>query len=101
MFVQLLLDATVALKHTVRGSKRHAVRAVINMWNTTYIPTMIERNAIEKLEKLFETWGKLKKNSKRVANIQTANKNAVQADINKLFDITHANAMSSVGQEDQ
>ena len=87
--LSLFFNQYNVLKYTVRE---------VYMWNMLYITTMIERNAIEKLEKLFETWNKLK-NSKRVTDTQT-NDNAFQADIKKLFNIAHAHAMSSIATED-
>src|SRR6218665_2264087 len=61
-----------------------------------HIPTTIERNAVDKLEQLFDKWIKLKKSSRLVSIDQTANEAAFQADSDKLFDIAHADAMTLV-----
>ena len=80
------------LKKSVRDSARFAVRKVLSLWNMAHIPTTIERNAVEKLEQLFDKWIKLKKSSRQVSITQTANEAAFQADTDKLFDIAHADA---------
>lgn len=84
------------LKKTVRDSARYTVRDVFQLWNMAHIPTTIERNAIEKLEHMFGTWSKLKKNSKRVTTTQLTNEKDFQEDIDKLFDIAHADAMTLI-----
>jgi hypothetical protein len=68
----------------------------LEIWNKACIPTTNERNAIEKLEKLFDSWGKLKKNSKRDTVVQPTNETVFQAEIDKLFDIAHADAMTMI-----
>lgn len=84
------------LKKTVRDSARFAVRLVLEFWNKARIPTTIERNVIDKLEKLFDSWGKLKKNSKRETVVQKTNETVFQAEIDKLFDIAHADALTLI-----
>src|SRR6218665_3243481 len=84
------------LKKSVRDSARFAVRKVLSLWNMAHIPTTIERNAVEKLEQLFDKWIKLKKSSRRVSITQTANEAAFQADADRLFDIAHADAMTLI-----
>src|SRR6218665_105781 len=53
------------LKKSVRDSARFAVRKVLSLWNMAHIPKTIERNAVEKLEQLFDKWIKMKKSSRR------------------------------------
>src|SRR6218665_3591171 len=62
------------LKKSVRDSSRFAVRKVLSLWNMAHIPTTIERNAVDKLEQLFDKWIKLKKSSRLVSIAQTANR---------------------------
>src|SRR6218665_573081 len=84
------------LKKSVTDSARFAVREVLSLWNMAHIPTTIERNAVEKLEQLFDKWIKLKKSSRQVSITQTANEAAFQADTDKLFDIAHADAVTLI-----
>src|SRR6218665_3066944 len=48
------------LKLSVRDSARFAVREVLSLWTMAHIPKTIERNAVEKLEQLFDKWIKMK-----------------------------------------
>src|SRR6218665_3722609 len=57
------------LKKSVRDSARFAARKVLSLWNMAHIPTTTERNAVEKLEQLFDKWIKLKKISRRVVSL--------------------------------
>src|SRR6218665_1619452 len=61
-----------------------------------HIPTTIERNAVDKLEQLFDKGIKLKKSSRLVSITQTANEAAFRADSDKLVDIAHADAMTLI-----
>lgn len=85
---------------TLRESSRSAIREVLKLWAKARIPTTEERNAIEKIEKLFDTWSKLKKNSKRQTETQKANENSFQLKLDTLFDIAHANAMALIKIEE-
>lgn len=87
-------------KMTLRESSRSAIREVLKLWAKARIPTTEERNAIEKIEKLFDTWSKLKKNSKRQTETQKANENSFQLKLDTLFDIAHANAMALIKIEE-
>ena len=51
--LSLFFNQHKVLKYTVRESTRHDVRE-ISFWNMVYIPTIIERIAIEKFENIFE-----------------------------------------------
>lgn len=84
------------LGKTIRDSSRCAVREVLHMWSLARIPTTIERNAIEKLEDVFYRWQKLKKNINRRTETQIANENTFVEDVEKLFDVAHADAMSMI-----
>jgi hypothetical protein len=84
------------LGKTVRDSSRYAVREVVKMWSMARIPTTIEGSAIEKLEIMFNRWQKLKKNINRRTETQMANENAFGEELDKLFDIAHADAMKMI-----
>ena len=84
------------LGQTVRDSSRSTVRKVLKLWSMARIPTTIERNAIEKLENMFYRWQKLKKNMNRRTETQTTNESALNDDIDKLFDVAHADAMTII-----
>ena len=81
---------------TVRDSSRAAVRATLHLWEKARIPTTIERNAIEKLEKAFDQWVRLKKSSTRRTESQAANEAAFGLSIAGLFDIAHADALQLI-----
>ena len=84
-------------KMTLRESSRSAIREVLKLWAKTRIPNTEERNAIEKIEKLFDTWSKLKK---RQTETQKANENSFQLKLDTLFDIAHANAIALIKIEE-
>ena len=81
---------------TIRDSSRYAVREVLRLWAMARIPTTFERNAIVKLEEMFHRWQKLKKNINRRTATQIANETALNDDLNKLFDVAHANALTMI-----
>lgn len=66
------------------------------MWSMARIPTTTEKNAVEKLENMFYQWQKLKKNIKRRTETQKANEFALTEEIDKLFDVAHASAMTMI-----
>ena len=55
-----------------------------------------ERNAIVKLEEMFHRWQKLKKNINRRTATQISNETALNDDLDILFDVAHANALSMI-----
>jgi hypothetical protein len=83
-------------KLTVRESSRYCIGEVFRLWSMARIPTTIERNAIEKLEKVFDRWVKLKKNCSRKTDKQAANEKEFEEDLKKLFDVSHADAMTLI-----
>lgn len=48
------------------------------------------------LRSVFQRWQKLKKNINRRTETQIANENASVGDLEKLFDVAHAEAMSLI-----
>jgi hypothetical protein len=77
---------------TIRTSAHYAVQAAFDLWTMANIPTTIQRNAVAKLEKVFDRWQRLKKNSRRRTPTQIQNEKDFQEDMDQLFDIAHANA---------
>ena len=72
------------------------MRDVLRLWSMARIPTTLERNAIEKLEDMFFRWHKLRKNMHRRTETQIANETTLIGDLEKLFDVAHADAMSMI-----
>src|SRR6218665_578946 len=84
------------LGKTIRDSSRCAVRKVFRVWAMARIPTTIERNAIEKLEDMFSRWQKLKKSVNHRTETQIAKEIEMVENLEKLFDVAHADAMSMI-----
>jgi len=84
------------LGQTIRDSSRYAVREVLHLWAMARIPTTVEWNAIVKLEEMFHRWQKLKKNINCRTATQIANESALNEDLDKLFDVAHANALTMI-----
>ena len=80
----------------LRQLETAAIREVLRLWAMARIPTTFERNATVKLEEMFHRWQKLKKNINRRTVTQIANETALNDDLDKLFDVAHANALTMI-----
>lgn len=90
------------LLKTVHESAVLVVKEVVSFWNKARIPVRPQHHAVKQLESLFETWQKLKKNSKRTSQTQTANESHFTDSLDDLLDIAHQDAMCLIKiQEDK
>ena len=64
------------------------IQEVIELWNKSGIPTRQSNHCIENLIKIHKNWLLLKQNKTRDSQVQKNTK-----DLDKYFDIAHANAM--------
>ena len=80
---------------TVHQSATKTVREVLLLWNQSRIPATKDYNAIRKLENLVETYKNLKANwkTKKSIDAQRRKETLFTDELQKLFDIAHANAM--------
>ena len=60
----------------------------------------VHNNAIEKLENIFYRWQTLKKNINRRTQTQIANETSFTEDLEKLYDVAHADAMKMITIEE-
>ncbi|KAF2886056.1 hypothetical protein ILUMI_20115 [Ignelater luminosus] len=71
-------------------------------WKKARIPTKHRSDCVKKLKKLYETWRNLEKSCKRLSDTQKSKENIFEVNMNNLFDIAHANAVSLISiEEDQ
>lgn len=81
---------------TVRVSARLAIEETIIFWQKARIPVRETQHCIAKLEALYKEWRNLQKNSSRNSDIQRNKENAFTDNLNDLFDIAHAKALSTI-----
>lgn len=89
------------LKMKLRESSTLAVREAIIFWNKAGIPIKEEHRCIEKLEKMYNEWRGVCKNSNRQSDKQTKLEEEFIKKINQLFDIAHSNAMKTMSKDGQ
>lgn len=87
------------LKMKLRESSTLAVREAIIFWNKAGIPIKEEHRCIEKLEKMYNEWRGVCKNSNRQSDKQTKLEEEFIKKINQLFDIAHSNAMKTMSKD--
>lgn len=89
------------LKMKIRDSSSLAVREAILFWNKAGIPIKQEYHCIEKLEKIYNEWRSICKNSSRKTEKQKKLEDDFVKKVNLLFDIAHSNAMKMMGKDGQ
>ncbi|KAF2902851.1 hypothetical protein ILUMI_03334, partial [Ignelater luminosus] len=65
-------------------------------WKKARIPTKHRSDCVKKLKKLYETWRNLEKSCKRLSDTQKSKEKIFGENMNNLFDIAHANALSLI-----
>ena len=78
---------------SVREASAIAIDKTSGFWSKARIPTRAFHHCQAKLEKDFEAWRLLKKNSARTTTTQKANETAFTSKLDDLFDIAHADAL--------
>ena len=84
----------------MKESVKITIEKVIHFWKISRIPTKTEIHSREKLERLFKTWKNLQKSASRKSDRQTENEMNFCKDIDKLFDIAHADAMNLIKEKE-
>ena len=84
----------------VKESVKLAILQVLPFWQISRIPTKSELHAREKLEKLFLKWKGLQKHALRKTDTQIRKESDFLSEIDKLFDIAHADALSLIKIEE-
>lgn len=60
------------------------------------------KHCITKLEKLYDNWRKLQRNSSRFSTaIQTQKEEDFKSTFDDLFDVAHQDALAKIGEEDR
>lgn len=80
----------------VKDSAHTVIQELIEVWNKSGIPTRQPNHCIEKLIKVHKNWLLLKKNKTRASEAQRKRENLFIAELDKLFDIAHSNAINSI-----
>lgn len=81
---------------TVRESARLAIEETVIFWQKARIPVREPQHCICKLEDIYKKWRMLQKNSNRKTDVQRNKENAFTDTLDDLFDIAHANALSTI-----
>ncbi|XP_050545363.1 uncharacterized protein LOC126907801 isoform X2 [Daktulosphaira vitifoliae] len=84
------------VKLNVRQSALLVLREVMIFWDKARIPTMLERNCVEKIERLYEEWRLLQKHTGRITVSHKEKVDAFTLKFNNLFDIAHTDALSLI-----
>lgn len=89
------------VKLSVRNSAVLVVREIMIFWEKARIPTRLERNCIDQVEKLYDEWRLLQKHASRNTASHKEKENLFQSKFNDLFDIAHADALKIIKEEDR
>ena len=80
----------------VRNASHLTVDEVLTVWSKAAVLTTLKKHAINKLEKYHVDWLLLKKNRGRVSASQQQRESQYQQDIEHVFDIAHAEALTTI-----
>ena len=91
------------LKKTIRQSSANTITELAKFSQKARIPMRDHQNCQTKLEHAFEEWRLLKKNKARLSTTQCVRESVFSAKLDDLFDVAHADALTSqsVLQEDK
>lgn len=84
------------VKLNIRESARLAVREVVIFWEKARIPVQDIQHCISKLEKLYNEWRTVQKNTTKRTETQIRKEEEFTSKSNNLFDIAHANALNMI-----
>lgn len=84
---------------TVRESAKLAIEEAIVFWRKARIPTRKDYHCIDKLQKLYQKWQGLSKNSQRKSPTHQRNVQEFVEIFDDIFDIAHTDAMSLMKNE--
>lgn len=96
--MQVMQRFHLHLKETklVRNASHLTIEELSGLWSNAAIPVTSNKHAIEKLEKLHNTWLLLKKNKGRSTDIQKMREIGYEKELRLLFDISHFDAMTLI-----
>ena len=81
---------------SVRNASHLTIEELSLLWSAAAIPMTLTKHAIEKLEKFHTSWLMLKKNKSRPSEVQRKREVGFVNELNALFDISHAEAMTMI-----
>lgn len=86
---------------SVKASAKLAIEEVFIYWEKARIITREVQHCIKKLLELHSKWENLKKsNSRKTSETQKKNEKKIVENLEKLFDIAHADALNQLKEED-
>lgn len=88
------------VKLTARESAALAIDAACIFWQQARIPTRRKDKCIEKLLKMYGEWEKLRKHPPEKSDAMRQKHDQFEKDLDNLFDISHANAMEMMRNEE-
>lgn len=83
-------------KETVQQSATKTARELLQFWAKARIPTQKDYNIIVKIKELHCRWQAIKKNAGRRTESQTRNEDTFCETLDDLFDVAHANALTTI-----
>ena len=101
--MSLFMNYKTNCKQTVREALTSTAKDVMQVWEQARIPTKLKKHVIEKLNSIYNEWLKLKKNkeNKKKQSQNLLNKQKKwDHDLDKLFDIAHADALNLMDNEE-
>ena len=101
--MSLFMNYKTNCKQTVREALTSTAKDVMQVWEQARIPTKLKKHVIEKLNSIYNEWLKLKKNkeNKKKQSQNLLNKQKKwDHDLDKLFDIAHADALYLMDNEE-
>jgi hypothetical protein len=78
---------------TVKGASGIVIREVMSFWEMARIPTIAIYNAVPKVEREYDKWRALQKDSSRRSTLQIDRERIFRDELADLFDVAHANAL--------
>lgn len=86
---------------SVRDASHLTVEELAMVWSRAAVPLILKTHAVEKLEKIHNSWLLLKKNKGRHSSAaQQEREIAFAAQLESLFDIAHADALTMIRIEE-
>lgn len=88
------------VKLTISESANLVIRECIIFWEKARIPTKALPNCVKKLVDLYQVWRELQKNCKKTQDVYKRREENFQIDLDNLFDIAHADALTRIKIEE-
>lgn len=88
------------VKLKTRESASLVIREVMIFWEKARIPIKQNQHCISKVLKIYDEWRYLQKNNKKDGNVFRERENAFKSNLDNLFDVAHADALSMLKIEE-